>query len=37
MFLYTREFAINFEIEDEELIGFSWCNNFLNQDEIKKL
>lgn len=31
--VYKKSFAINFEIIDNELIDFSWCNKFLDINE----
>lgn len=33
---YTKSFAINFEIVNEELVDFGWCNAFIEKDEIIK-
>lgn len=35
--VYKKSFAINFEIIDNELIGFSWCNKFLDINETMNL
>lgn len=35
--IYERSFAINFEIINQELHDFSWCNVFLNKKEMDEL
>ena len=34
---YVREIAVNFEIHNEQLTDFGWCNAFLNQQELEDL
>lgn len=36
-FNYKKSFAINFEIKDNELMDFGWCNAFLEQQEVEAL
>ena len=31
--VYKKSFAINFEIKDNEIIDFGWCNAFLEQED----
>lgn len=35
--VYKKSFAINFEIKDNEIIDFGWCNAFLEHDEMKEI
>ena len=35
--VYKKSFAINFEIKDNEIIDFGWCNAFLEQEEMKEI
>lgn len=35
--VYKKNFAINFNIKDNELIDFGWCNAFLEQKEMKEI
>lgn len=35
--VYNKNFALNFEIKDKELIDFAWCNKFLDRAEMKEL
>ena len=35
--VYQKSFAINFEINNHELIDFGWCNAFLEQEEMKEI
>jgi hypothetical protein len=34
---YKREFAVNFQLKDEKLTDFGWCNAFLNQQDLEDL
>jgi hypothetical protein len=35
--VYQKSFALNFEIKNNELIDFGWCNAFLEQKEMKEI
>lgn len=35
--VYQKSFALNFEIKNNELIDFGWCNKFLEHEEMKVL
>jgi hypothetical protein len=35
--VYKKSFAINFEIKDNEIIDFGWCNAFLEQEDFDLL
>lgn len=35
--VYQKSFALNFEINNHELIDFGWCNAFLEQEEMKEI
>lgn len=35
--VYEKSFALNFEIKDNELINFGWCNAFLEQQELEAI
>jgi hypothetical protein len=35
--VYNKNFALNFEIKDNKLIDFGWCNKFLDREEMKML
>jgi len=35
--VYQKSFALNFEINNNELIDFGWCNAFLEQEEMKEI
>jgi hypothetical protein len=32
-----KSFALNFELKNNELIDFGWCNAFLEQKEMKEI
>ena len=35
--VYQKSFALNFEIKNNELMDFGWCNKFLEHEEMKVL
>jgi hypothetical protein len=35
--VYVKSFALNFELKNNELIDFGWCNAFLGEKEIIEL
>jgi hypothetical protein len=35
--VYEKNFALNFELKDNELIDFGWCNAFLEKEEMKEI
>ena len=35
--VYQKSFALNFEIKNNELIDFGWCNKFLEYEEMKEI
>lgn len=35
--VYQKSFALNFEIKNNELIDFGWCNVFLEHEEMKEI
>lgn len=35
-YTYTKSFAVFFEIKNNELMEFGWCNAFIEKDEIAK-
>ncbi len=35
--VYEKNFALNFELKDNELMDFGWCNKFLDREEMKVL
>ena len=35
--VFQKSFALNFEIKNNELIDFGWCNKFLEHEEMKVL
>lgn len=35
--VYQKSFALNFEIKNNVLIDFGWCNAFLEQEEMKEI
>ena len=34
---YQQEFAVNFQLKEEGLTDFGWCNAFLNKQELEDL
>jgi len=36
-YIYEQYFAVNFEIKENKLVDFMWCNLFLKQSEMKEL
>ena len=35
--VYQKSFALNFEINNNEMMDFGWCNAFLEQEEMKEI